>query len=107
MKVERHGYRFTNKNNTKGGIIATVLAIFAFTALVGGIMISYKKGGNAGMIVGAAGTVSFLLSTIGLVQALKSFKERDKFYVFSWIGCISNGIIWLAMCGIIAMGIMV
>lgn len=106
MKVERHGYRFTNKHNTRGGVISTVIAIIAFAALVVGIVISYRAKGNAGLIVGAAGAMAFLVSTAGLITGLKSFKERDKFYIFSWVGTVSNGIIWIAMCGIIAMGIM-
>ena len=39
-------------------------------------------------------------------KSTKSFKEKDKFYIFSWIGTISNGILWLGMCLIIAKGFM-
>ena len=50
--------------------------------------------------------MSFLFATAGLISGLKSFKEKDKFYIFSWIGTISNGILWLGMCLIIAKGFM-
>lgn len=106
MKTERHGYKFTNKNNTRGGVISTVLAVISFVMIVSGIVISFKNEGNAGIIVGAFGTTSFMFSTIGEVMGLRSFKERDKFYLFSWIGTISNGILWIAMSLVIVMGIM-
>lgn len=106
MKTERHGYKFTNKNNTRGGIIATVLAFFSFVMVVMGVVISFKKGGDAGMVVGVCGTVSFMLSTIGEVLGLRSFREKDKFYLFSWIGTLTNGVLWIAMSLVIVMGIM-
>lgn len=106
MRTERHGYKFTNKHNTCGGIFATVLAIITFISLISGIVISYKNDGNAGISVGILGTIAFLISTIGLVLGLRSFKEKDGFYVFSWIGTISNGILWIGMCLIIAAGFM-
>lgn len=106
MKTERYGYKFTNKNNTQGGIASTIVAIISLIILVSGIVVSYKESGNAGILTGALGTISFLLATVGLVCGLKSFKEKDKFYRFSWIGTIFNGILWLAMCLIIAKGFM-
>lgn len=106
MKTERHGYKFTNKNNTKGGIIATVLAVFSFAMALFGIIISFQNEGNGGMIVGVFGTVSFIFSTIGEVIGLQSFREKDKFYLFSWIGTLANGVLWIAMSLVIVMGIM-
>lgn len=106
MKTERHGYKFTNKNNTRGGIISTVFAAVSLVMIVTGVIISFKNEGDAGIIVGAFGTVSFMSSTIGEVMALRSFKEKDKFYLFSWIGTITNGILWISMCLVIVMGFM-
>ena len=105
MKTERHGYRFTNKYNTKGGIRATVLAAAALLLLVTGIVIAYKKDGSGGSAVGMIGTASFICSTTGLIMGLRSFKEKDGFYLFSWIGTISCGVLWVALCGIIAWGL--
>lgn len=106
MRTERHGYKFTNKNNTRGGIISTILAVIALITVAAGVIISYNKSGAAGTLVGGLGTMSFLIATVGLICGLKSFKEIDKFYLFSWIGTISNGILWLGMCLIIAKGFM-
>lgn len=106
MKTERHGYKFTNKMNTRGGIISTILSVLSVVAFIFGIVISYNNGGNAGLSVGAIGTSVFIISTAGLITGLRSFKEKDSFYLFSWIGTISNGLMWIAMCLIIAVGFM-
>lgn len=106
MKTVRHGYKFTDKNNTKGGIGSTLLAMIGFVMLVMGVIISYKNNGNAGLSVGALGTCSFMVTTIGFVMGLMSFKEKERFYLFSWIGTILNGVLWLGMSMIIAEGML-
>lgn len=106
MKTRKHGYKFTNKHNTKGGIISTALGILAIILLCFGIYISYINKGNAGMRVGVLGSLAFLTSLVGLINGLLSFKEKDRFYVFSFVGCGINALIWIVTGLIIASGIM-
>ncbi len=106
MKTEKHGYKFTNKHNTRGGIIATILGVVAVILLCTGIYISYTNRGNAGIQVGILGALSFIISGIGLINGLLSFKEKDRFYVFSFVGCGISGVIWLITTWIIGCGIM-
>ena len=105
MKTEKHGYKFTNKHNTRGGIIAKVLA--AIILLCTGIYISYTDKGEAGIQVGMLGALSFLVSGIGLINGLLSFREKERFYVFSFVGCGICGIIWLVTTMIIAYGVII
>ncbi len=107
MRTERHGYTFTTKLNTRGGIVSTILAVIALILLITGITLSYKKEGNAGAAVGLIGTFSFGFSMAGVIVGLRSFGEKDKFYLFSWIGSISSAILWIAMCAIIMIGMMI
>lgn len=106
MKTERHGYKFTNKMNTRGGIISTILSVLSVVTFIFGVVISFKNEGNAGIIVGAIGSAVFIINTLGLITGLRSFKEKDSFYLFSWIGTIANGLMWVSMCLIIAAGFM-
>lgn len=106
MRTVKRGYKFTDKNNTKGGIISSVLAVIGLVLAIAGIVISYKNDGNAGLTVGVLGTCAFLITTIGEIFALRSFKERDKFYMYSWVGTILNGILWIFMCLIIGLGML-
>lgn len=106
MKTVRRGYRFTDKNNTSLGIASSVIGAVSLCLFAIGVIISYKENGNAGLIVGAIGSVAFIFNCIGVILGLKGFKERDKFYLFSWIGVILNGIMWIMMCVIISGGLM-
>ncbi len=52
------------------------------------------------------GALSFLVSGIGLINGLLSFREKERFYVFSFVGCGICGIIWIITTLIIAYGVM-
>lgn len=104
MKTKKHGYTFTTKSDTTGGIISTILAGIAILLLITGIVISYQKKGNAGMGVGLIGTLTFVISMTGMIFGLRSFGEKNGFYLFSWIGTICNTLLWIFMCGVIVVG---
>lgn len=101
----RHKYKFTDKHNTLGGKVASMLGILAAALVIYGLYISFKAKGNGGTTVGIFGTLAFLCSTVGLLIGLSSFKEEDKFYFLSWLGTIICGIVWISICGMIAIGI--
>ena len=105
LKVKKHGYRFTNKNNTRGGILATILAACSLILLIVGVVISYRHAGKAGSSVGMFGLLAFISSMAGIIFGLRSFKKQDGFYLFSWIGTISSGILWLILCAVIVWGL--
>lgn len=70
-----------------------------------GIYIAFQAKGNAGLEVGSLGLLSFMLSVIGLVIGLLSFKEEDKFYTFSRAGSLMCGIFAIFMVAVLMMGI--
>ncbi len=100
----RRRYKFTDKHNTKMGITSFVLGSLALILLFAGLKIAFDKKGNADMVVGVLGTLVFIFSTVGLLLGLSSFKEEDRFLLFSWIGTITCGLVWLMIIGIIALG---
>ena len=55
MKVERHGYRFTNKKNSSGGKVSTCIGAASLISVVACIVMSVTKNGNAGLQVGMLG----------------------------------------------------
>lgn len=105
MKTERHGFKFTNKKNTKGGIIAIIFGVAALCFLIAGIYVSYSKHGNAGTIAGLLGAASFWIAMMGFIEGLLSFREKDRFFNCSYIGTILCGMIWIIMAVIIGYGI--
>ncbi|NLZ81679.1 MAG: hypothetical protein GX913_07785 [Clostridiales bacterium] len=104
MKNSRK-YKFTDKNQSIGGIFSSIIALIAIIIFAIGVFISYTNKGNGGLIIGLLGLVSFLLSNIGIYVGVKSFQEDEIFYHFSWIGTISNAIIFVGIFAIILIGI--
>ena len=98
-------YKFSDKSQTLGGMISTVMGLAALVSFGYGIYIAFQAKGNAGLEVGSLGLLSFMLSVIGLVIGLLSFKEEDKFYTFSRAGSLMCGIFSLFMVAVLMMGI--
>lgn len=89
----RKGYKFTSKSHTKRGLLSSGIGFFSFLLLCGLFYLSYQKGGRVEAYAGFLGFLSMLGAAEGLFLAVKSFKEEDKFYLFSYVGCILNGLL--------------
>lgn len=79
-------YMFTNRHYTRGGIIAMILGILSVLCFAAGILESFKNKGNGGSVVGLLGAGALLFSVVGAIIGIRSFKEEERFYTFSWIG---------------------
>lgn len=98
-------YKFSNKTQTLGGTISTLMGIGSITSFVYGISLAFKAQGDAGLEVGSFGLLSLMLAVIGTVIGLISFKEDDKFYALSKIGSMVCGIISVLLVAVFLMGI--
>lgn len=98
-------YKFSDKNQTLGGTISTILGILSLCILIYGLYISFKANGNAGTSLGSLGLCSAMLAVFGCVIGLISFKEQDKFYLLSKVGSLLCGILSVFMLGILLMGL--
>lgn len=101
----RHKYKFTDKHNTTGGTVSLLFGLMAAGLMAWALYMAYRERGNGGTDMGIVGTLSFLVSTIGLIMGLSSFKEEDRFYAFSWIGTILCGLIWVMLCAVVVIGL--
>ena len=97
-------YKFSDKSQSLGGVISTIMGLASIACLLWAIFISFKASGHAGMQVGTLGLMSLILSAIGTIIGLLSFKEADKFYTFPKVGSIMCGIMTVAMIFIFLMG---
>lgn len=88
-------YKFTDKKRSKGGVISTVLLVLAVTLLVLSIYFSFEKAGNGGLEVGLMAFFALIISVTGFFVGVRSFKEDNVFFGYSWFGTIGNTIIWL------------
>lgn len=105
MALVRKRYKFTDKHNTKGGKLSAALGIIAIGMFWFALRMAFDSKGNGDLTMGIIGTSSFILSTIGLILGLSSFKEEDKFYLFSWIGTILCALMWILLCAIVVIGL--
>lgn len=97
-------YKFSDKSPTLGGTISTIIGVVALITFIWGVYVSFKAKGYAGAEVGACALIAFILSVIGLIIGLMSFKEDDKFYLVSKIGSLMCGILLVIMIAIFLMG---
>ena len=81
------------------------MGVAALSCLLYGVFVAFKKSGEAGLEVGSLGLMALMLSVIGTVIGLLSFKEYDKFYTLSKIGSMLFGIISVFMMAVFVMGL--
>lgn len=98
-------YKFSDKSPTLGGTISMTMGLVALAFMICGIYISFKAHGSAGMIVGACGLIALIVSFIGTVIGLMSFKEENKFYGLSKAGSYFCGILFIVMFSVMLMGL--
>lgn len=98
-------YKFSDKHQSLGGTISTILGIISLVLIIYGISISFKANGNGGAQVGGLALCSFILAVCGCIIGLISFKEEEKFYLLSKVGSLMCGLIAVFMIAVLLMGL--
>ena len=86
-------------------IMAVVLAVIGIVAIILSILLSYKNGGEARLSYGAAALLSMIMALVGLVLAVISRAEPDRYYFFPNLGIILNILVLAACGGLLALGL--
>ena len=90
-------YIFTNKKESKKGIMSAVLGIIALVSLFFAVYETFRNQGQALVKYGVAALFALLVALAGIVLGIMSKMEEDRFYLFSYLGIILN---LLAIAGI-------
>ena len=90
-------YLFTNKKESKKGIMSAVLGIIALVSLFFAVYETFRNQGQALVKYGVAALFALLFALAGIVLGIMSKMEEDRFYLFSYLGIILN---LLAIAGI-------
>lgn len=101
----KHKYKFSTKKHSVGGIISSIMALSATALFVRAVYLSFKASGEGGTVVGAFALSALAVALFGLVIGLISYKESDRYYTFSFIGSLSNGIMLVLMVMLLIVGI--
>lgn len=104
-KQTNKNYKFTDKRHSIEGIISTSLSCIALILFCLGIIISFHNDGKGGIFIGLLGFFAFVISIAGFITGMHSFKNKEVFYLFSYIGVVINTIIWFVMICILMVGI--
>ena len=83
--MRRH-YIFTDKRESKKGILSAVLGAMSLISVFLTVYFTWQN--HAGLV-------------IGIMAKL----EEDKFYLFAWIGIVLNALTLLGIGGIVAVGV--
>lgn len=94
---KRTRLRFSNKEYTVGGIVASTIAVLSLLILGYSVHLSFAARGMGTELVGALGLLAMILSLFGLIFGLLSYKEQDKRYGPSFFGTFTNGLILILL----------
>lgn len=82
----KKNYIFTNKEHPKKAVMSTVLGVLSLASLILAAYLSYVEEGAENMRYGCACFLAMLFAFAGVVLGVLGRMEKDKFYLFSYIG---------------------
>lgn len=97
--MTRKHYIFTNKEHPKKSIMSTILGVLSVGSILLAMYLSYMDKGAENMRYGAACFLAMLFAFVGIALGVLGRMEKDKFYLFSYIGIVLN----LAAIGLVSM----
>lgn len=102
----KRGYKFTEKTQSKRGILALSLSLGSIVVLIYVVMNSFRKGGAGSMYLGSAGVASMLVSLVSLVLAIMSLREEESFKLFPYLATVCSFLAAATWIAIYVMGFM-
>lgn len=94
---KKNGYIFTNKEHTRKGIMATILGIISIATLIYTVLMSYRQDGDVPRQYGVAAMLVMVFAFVGIILGVISRMERDKYYLFSYLGIALNVLVLAAI----------
>lgn len=88
--AKKNSYMFTNKQHTQKGIMSTILGVISLATLAYAVVMSYFRAGDIPRQYGAAAMLVMIFAFVGILLGVVSKTERDKFYLFSYLGIVLN-----------------
>ena len=86
-------YIFTNKTFSQKAIMSVILGVIGIASIIVAVVFTYSNGGIATLEYGGVVLLSLLYGFGGLILAILSKKEPDKYYFISYLGMVLNGIV--------------
>lgn len=103
--MAKHRYKFSTKKHSVGGVISSIMFVVALALFIWAVSVSFQAQGKGGSVVGEIAFTSFAVSVFGCIIGLLSYKETDRYYTFSFIGALFNGILMVIMFMLFVVGL--
>ena len=97
--MAKKNYIFTNKEHPKTSVMSTILGVLSVGSLIVAAYLSYEEKGAENMRYGAACFLALIFAFIGITLGVLGRSEKDKFYLFSYLGIVLN----LAAVGLVSL----
>lgn len=101
----RRNYKFTNKNFSLISILSAIWGILSLGSLLVAIVLTFFRQGVASMSYGLTAILALILSVAGLVLGIKARQERERFYLYAYIGIVTNSLTILSLIALVVLGI--
>ncbi len=88
--ARKNSYMFTSREHSQKGIMSTILGVISLATLLYTVVMSYFREGDIPRQYGAAAMLVMIFAFVGIALGLISRTERDKFYLFSYLGIALN-----------------
>lgn len=99
-RKHKRGYKFTEKTQSKRGMLALFFAAVSLAIFVTVVFYSFQSRGNGSMYLGSAGVASMILSVVALGLAVASLREENSFKLFPYLSTVASFLmtgIWIAL----------
>lgn len=83
-------YIFTNKTFSQKAILSVILGVIGLASIIIAVIFTYSRGGEATLEYGGVVLLCLIYGFTGLILAIISKKEPDKYYFISYLGMVLN-----------------
>lgn len=101
---KKNGYIFTNKEHSRKGIMATILGVISVVTLAYMVAVSYRRDGEVPSRYGATVMLVMIFAFVGILLGVLARTERDKYYLFAYLGIVLNILVLAAISVILYAG---
>ncbi len=103
--LKNKGFIFTNKAHSQKGIMSAVLGMISLFSVFLTIYYTAKAGGRAPLKYGFSVLLAMLYAIAGLVLGIRGRMEKDKFYLFAYMGIVLNGLMVVGIVLLLFVGV--
>lgn len=104
-KGRRGNYKFTEKKQSKRGIVGFIIAAVSIGIFAYVVWNSYTHEGAGSMYLGSAGVTSMILAIVAVIYSVMSLKEENSFKLFPYLGTFCSVLALVTWIALYVMGI--